>query len=159
MDSYFSNSNYESNINSARNEKFHNDIRKAVFKYETKPLKNVKNAQDLVEKEIDPKYNEFKTQLKLHTGINGWFFFYGVVAFHLFTIIKYKKNINELEQPFLHIIKALRAGFTTCLVGTLVYGKTFEAYRNFKNTDKKIVNLKSKFEQYYIQKIEDKENL
>lgn len=158
MNNYFFNVRYQPNYNVAKCLQMENDARKSIYKYEMKNKKNKAEIQEIIEKKIDPKFEEIKKMKALNVGMN-WYVFLGCICLnHLVRIYRKKANISELDRPFSHLANTFFAGtLYACLITNLT-GINFRSRIEQQICQNNLEALKAKVTERYIGILEVNKN-
>lgn len=158
MNNYFFNIRYQPNYNVAKCLQMEKDARKAVYKFEMKPLKNKAEIREIVEKKIDPKFEEIKKMRDSNIGMN-WYVFLGCICInHLIRIYRKKANISDMDRPFAHLTNTFFAGtLYACLITNLT-GINFRSRIEQQVCESNLKGLKTKINERYLASYEADKN-
>lgn len=151
MFNYFSNYRFQANVHNAKCKQVDDNIRREIYKFETKPLKSNEDVVEVLVKINQTLPGLTKPHLN-NMGIFSPYTFCFVFTFlHLRGIRKLKLNLNEMSLPLTFVTNNMKYAFIASLFVSAFYGKNFKNYVDSKMTMIDARELTKKFyERYWL---------
>ncbi len=151
MYGYFSNYKYEPNFFRAKCQQDETAVRKAIYYFEFSPLKNLQSSADVFLNTFMPRRDNLqKREKEIKKTFNSWSFLAIFATLHLLHLRLAKKNLNEMELPFLHIYTCTLWSFIfNCPVSWLL-SKNFKKNNDLRASISRVQNSQSDFMKSYL---------